>query len=172
MMSKAMNRSFANVLFGAFGTDGSSAAPTQLIGGRAPNEASVDEASEILRAAQLGDRHPRLRHGRLPGPVRHPRAGRRSGRQRSRGALRHPPRGRPHAGPHERVARRGQHPLRAALRPRRHQRRLRLRRRGPGGGRQRRGESRRPRRIPRAPSSGCPSSTWRRPGPPSCSSVP
>ncbi len=52
MMSKAMNRSFANVLFGAFGSvvegpAGGPAAPTAI-----PNEGSVDEASEVLRAAR------------------------------------------------------------------------------------------------------------------------
>ncbi len=52
MMSKAMNRSFSNVLFGAFGTDGTGAAPTQTIGGRAPNEATPEEAAELLRAAR------------------------------------------------------------------------------------------------------------------------
>jgi NAD(P) transhydrogenase subunit beta len=53
MMSKAMNRSFANVLFGAFGAvqEGpavaASGAPAAI-----PNEGSVDEAAEVLRAAR------------------------------------------------------------------------------------------------------------------------
>jgi NAD(P) transhydrogenase subunit beta len=47
-----MNRSFSNVLFGAVGTDDSSGVKTVTIGGRAPNEATVEEASEILRAAR------------------------------------------------------------------------------------------------------------------------
>jgi NAD(P) transhydrogenase subunit beta len=52
MMSKAMNRSFGNVLFGAFGAvqegpAASGAAPTAI-----PNEGSVDEAAEVLRAAR------------------------------------------------------------------------------------------------------------------------
>jgi NAD(P) transhydrogenase subunit beta len=51
MMSKAMNRSFSNVLFGAFG----SATTTTVAGelpGRAPNQASVEDAVEVLRAAR------------------------------------------------------------------------------------------------------------------------
>jgi NAD(P) transhydrogenase subunit beta len=54
MMSKAMNRSFANVLFGAFGAApeakavGAGAAPS----GPAPNVGSVEEAAEVLRAAR------------------------------------------------------------------------------------------------------------------------
>jgi proton-translocating NAD(P)+ transhydrogenase subunit beta len=51
MMSKAMNRSFANVLFGAFGKIDDR---PQLAAGPAalPNEGSVDEAAEVLGAAR------------------------------------------------------------------------------------------------------------------------
>jgi NAD(P) transhydrogenase subunit beta len=51
LMSKAMNRSFANVLFGAFGTalEPASAAP-QL--GRSYNEATVEDAGAVLKASQ------------------------------------------------------------------------------------------------------------------------
>jgi NAD(P) transhydrogenase subunit beta len=56
MMSKAMNRSFANVLFGAFGTgdSGPVAAPAP---GAGPtnvniNQASVEEAAELFKSAQ------------------------------------------------------------------------------------------------------------------------
>jgi NAD(P) transhydrogenase subunit beta len=52
LMSKAMNRSFANVLFGAFGTalePGGKAAP-QL--GRSYNEATVEDAGAVLKASQ------------------------------------------------------------------------------------------------------------------------
>ena len=51
LMSKAMNRSFLNVLFGAFGTEATTAvAPT----GHTPgvNEASPEDAAELLRAAR------------------------------------------------------------------------------------------------------------------------
>jgi NAD(P) transhydrogenase subunit beta len=56
MMSKAMNRSFANVLFGAFGTD-AGAAPAAAGPGAAQsnqqiNQASVEEAGELFKAAQ------------------------------------------------------------------------------------------------------------------------
>ncbi len=55
MMSKAMNRSFSNVLFGAFGTD-SSAAPAAAAGTGPSNaninQATVDEAAELFKAAQ------------------------------------------------------------------------------------------------------------------------
>jgi len=50
MMSKAMNRSFANILFGAFGTD---IAPTQLSAVSKPyNEATVEDAGAVLKASQ------------------------------------------------------------------------------------------------------------------------
>jgi H+-translocating NAD(P) transhydrogenase subunit beta len=57
MMSKAMNRSFANVLFGAFGTGDSSAAAAAPAGGAATsnaniNQASVEEAAELFKSAQ------------------------------------------------------------------------------------------------------------------------
>jgi NAD(P) transhydrogenase subunit beta len=53
MMSKAMNRSFANVLFGAFGT-GDAKPTAALPPGQGPsyNEGTVDEAAEVLAAAQ------------------------------------------------------------------------------------------------------------------------
>ncbi|KAF0243468.1 MAG: hypothetical protein FD180_3358 [Planctomycetota bacterium] len=51
VMSKAMNRSFANVLFGAFGSDAGPA--KSATGGKAANvnEASVEDASELLKNA-------------------------------------------------------------------------------------------------------------------------
>jgi H+-translocating NAD(P) transhydrogenase subunit beta len=54
VMSKAMNRSFTNVLFGAFGTDGAPAEQPSggPVAGPIPNEATVDEAVEVLRAAR------------------------------------------------------------------------------------------------------------------------
>ncbi len=53
LMSKAMNRSFANVLFGAFGTamEPGAAAP-QLGGAKAYNEATVEDAAAVLKASQ------------------------------------------------------------------------------------------------------------------------
>jgi H+-translocating NAD(P) transhydrogenase subunit beta len=55
MMSKAMNRSFYNVVFGAFGADAggaTAAAAGGAGGGPAPNVGSVEEAVEVLRAAR------------------------------------------------------------------------------------------------------------------------
>jgi len=53
MMSKAMNRSFANVVFGAFGTGEGIAAPTAAGGAAKPfNEATVEDAGAVLLASQ------------------------------------------------------------------------------------------------------------------------
>ncbi len=54
MMSKAMNRSFYNVVFGAFGATpaGPAAAAGAAGSGPAPNVGSVEEAAEVLRAAR------------------------------------------------------------------------------------------------------------------------
>jgi H+-translocating NAD(P) transhydrogenase subunit beta len=54
LMSKAMNRSFTNVLFGAFGTaDSTGAAPAgKQAAGRSYNEATVEDASAVLQASQ------------------------------------------------------------------------------------------------------------------------
>src|SRR6202035_3902206 len=52
-MSKAMNRSFANVLFGAFGSSGEPAvATTGAAAGAAYNLATVEDAVGVLDAAQ------------------------------------------------------------------------------------------------------------------------
>ncbi|MFO0736515.1 MAG: NAD(P)(+) transhydrogenase (Re/Si-specific) subunit beta [Labilithrix sp.] len=54
LMSKAMNRSFANVLFGAFGTGDSAASPAAAgnAAGRSFNEATIEDASAVLQASQ------------------------------------------------------------------------------------------------------------------------
>ena len=51
LMSKAMNRSFANVLFGAFGSDTAAAAAGPAKSGAAVNEATVEEAAEVLKSS-------------------------------------------------------------------------------------------------------------------------
>jgi H+-translocating NAD(P) transhydrogenase subunit beta len=51
-MSKAMNRSFANVLFGAFGTGGGSATTDTAPAGTVYNQATVEDAVGVLQAAQ------------------------------------------------------------------------------------------------------------------------
>ena len=54
LMSKAMNRSFANILFGAFGTAlaPGAASPQLGKGGRSYNEATVEDAGAVLKASQ------------------------------------------------------------------------------------------------------------------------
>jgi H+-translocating NAD(P) transhydrogenase subunit beta len=56
MMSKAMNRSFSNVLFGAFGTGEAAPAAALAGGSTATNaditQASVEEAADLFKAAQ------------------------------------------------------------------------------------------------------------------------
>jgi NAD(P) transhydrogenase subunit beta len=53
MMSKAMNRSFYNVVFGAFGsTPDNPAAAGAAATGPAPNEGTVDDAVDVLKAAR------------------------------------------------------------------------------------------------------------------------
>ena len=53
MMSKAMNRSFANVLFGAFGAQPEASAAAAGGGAARPfNEATLDDAAAVLKAAQ------------------------------------------------------------------------------------------------------------------------
>jgi NAD(P) transhydrogenase subunit beta len=51
LMSKAMNRSFANVLFGAFGTEATAPGSTQAKSGVTVNEATPEEAAEILKSS-------------------------------------------------------------------------------------------------------------------------
>jgi NAD(P) transhydrogenase subunit beta len=51
LMSKAMNRSFANVLFGAFGTALEPASVVPQLG-RSYNEATVEDAGAVLKASQ------------------------------------------------------------------------------------------------------------------------
>ena len=57
MMSKAMNRSFANVLFGAFGT-GSGAAPRLQRRTPAPSNANINQASVEEAASCSRQRSP------------------------------------------------------------------------------------------------------------------
>ncbi len=51
LMSKAMNRSFTNVLFGAFGT-APAAAEAPATGSKGYNEATIEDAAAVLKACQ------------------------------------------------------------------------------------------------------------------------
>ncbi len=122
MMSKAMNRSFANVLFGAFGkvAEGTPGAPGAPGGAASYNEATVEEAVQMLEAAQSVIVVPG--YGMAVSQAQHAVRELAADRSKERGAdgqVRDPSGGRPHAGPHERPPRRGQRSLRPALRPRR-----------------------------------------------------
>jgi len=52
LMSKAMNRSFTNVLFGAFGQADAGPAPAAAADSRPFNEATVEDAGAVLKASQ------------------------------------------------------------------------------------------------------------------------
>jgi NAD(P) transhydrogenase subunit beta len=69
LMSKAMNRSFTNVLFGAFGgelavTSGKTSA------GLSVRSVSVEGRGDSARVCAVGHRDSRIRHGGRPGPAR------------------------------------------------------------------------------------------------------
>ncbi len=112
IMCKAMNRSFTNVLFGAFGQ-------LQVAHGHAEKRpvrsASPEEAASILDAASQRDHRARLWPGGGPGAAQDSRAFRRAHEPRRGREVRHPSGGRPHARPHERAAGGGRHPLRPAV---------------------------------------------------------
>ena len=110
IMCKAMNRSFLNVLFGAFG---------QVQEGA--STADVDQAGSLGHCRRRGRHHERspqdyrrsrLWNGRRPSAAQAPRTDRCSDQTRRRSSIRHSPCRRPHAGPHERAARRSRHSLR------------------------------------------------------------
>jgi H+-translocating NAD(P) transhydrogenase subunit beta len=115
VMSKAMNRSFRNVLFGAFGTVQTSPA-AKTAEGLTVRSVSLQDAALQLTS--------RLRHGGGAGAARLARA-RRAGRTRGRhGRVRDPPGSGPHARAHERAAGGSQGAVRQAEGHGRHQRRV------------------------------------------------
>ena len=142
IMCKAMNRSFANVLFGAFGQA----------------QAAAAGGEEALQGGHAGKRRPGhgpggpggdragLRNGRGPGPAPGAGAVRPAEEAGRDGEVRHPSGGRAHARAHERAAGRGGDPLRRPGGDGRHQPRHAPRGRGPDHRRQRRGQPRRPHR--------------------------
>ena len=76
IMSKAMNRSFTNVLFGAFGQEQTSAAAGQEA--KPVRSATAEEAAAILAAANKVVIVPGLRHGGRAGAAQGARALRRA----------------------------------------------------------------------------------------------
>jgi NAD(P) transhydrogenase subunit beta len=113
IMCRAMNRKFLSVIAGGFGSDGGTPAPH---GGAAPagevTPITATETAELLREAKSVIIVPG--YGMAVAQAQHTvyeitQASARPGRER---AFRHSPRRRPHAGAHERAARRSQSPLR------------------------------------------------------------
>ena len=92
IMCKAMNRSFISVIAGGFGIEAGRPRDTDYGDHR---ETTADGGRRTARRRQLGHHHPRLRHGRRPGPVRRRRAHPQTARARSQRPLRHPPGRRP-----------------------------------------------------------------------------
>ena len=76
IMCKAMNRSFTNVMFGAFGQVQASAPAVQEE--RTVRSATAEEAAGILGGGQQSCDRSRLRHGRRPGPAQSSRTVRRA----------------------------------------------------------------------------------------------
>ena len=76
IMCRAMNRSFTNVLFGAFGqvqTGAKGAAEQKPV-----KSATAEDAADHARTGARGRDRPRLRHGGRPGAAPRARAVRRS----------------------------------------------------------------------------------------------
>ncbi len=139
IMCKAMNRSFFNVILGGFGAE-----PGAAVQGaqeqRPVKSGSADDAAFVLGNAETVVIVPGygLAVARAQHAVKE--LAEKLTRQGHHGQVRHPPGGRPHAGPHERAARRGRGALRPGVRDGGHQRRVRPGRRGHRARRQRRRE--------------------------------
>ena len=116
MMGRAMNRSLANVLFGAFGQ----VQPTTAAAGAAgrahgPGDHGRGRRGDARVRAPRRLR-PRLRPRRGAGAARRPRPRRPAAGARRRREVRDPPRRRTHARAHERPPRGGERPVRRARR--------------------------------------------------------
>ena len=138
IMCRAMNRSFANVLFGAFGQVQVAAGAVEK---RPVKSATAEDAAQITGGRPHRRHRARLRHGGGAGTAPGPRAVRRADQARGGGEVRRPSGGRPHARPHERAAGRGRDPLRSPDRDGGHQSGDGRGRRGADRRRQRRGQS-------------------------------
>ena len=137
IMCRAMNRSFSNVLFGAFGQVQAQAAAGEA---KPVKSATPQDAADYLAQRPARRVRARLRHGGGPGAAPRARDLRRAHQARDRGEVRDPPGGGPDARPHERAARGGRDPLRVARRDGRDQPRDAADGRVRGGRRERRRE--------------------------------
>ncbi len=109
IMCKGMNRSFFSVILGGFG--GETAGPAGKVETRPVKQGSAEDAAFMMKNASkiiivpgYGMAVAQAQHS-LREMCRHPEEGRR------RGQIRDPSGRRPHAGPHERAARRSQRAL-------------------------------------------------------------
>ena len=156
IMCRAMNRSFTNVLFGAFGQVQAGAAATEA---KAVKSGTAQDAADPARQRRQGRHRAGLRHGGLAGAAPRARNLRPAHQEGGGREVRDPSRRRPHAGAHERPARGGRGPVRRADRDGRHQPRPAADRRRARHRRQRRRRTRRRDTIRRARSTACRSST-------------
>ena len=156
LMGRAMNRSIANVLFGAFGQVSATGAGRSrrrrrrhgALGDRRRRRGDA-------RVREQGRRRARLRHGGRAGAARRARARRHPRGEGRRGDVRDPSGRRPHAGPHERAARRGERAVSAAEGDGRGERRVRADGRGARDRRERRRQPRRAQQRAAARSTAC-----------------
>ena len=143
IMCKAMNRSFTNVLFGAFGQVAATSAAAEA---KAVKSATPQDVADILENASSVVVVPGYGMAVAQAQHRVRELYEQLTQARHRVPVRDSSRGRPHARPHERAAGRGGGPLHGAGRDGRHQPGH-----APGGRRHRRRRQRRrePRRAPR-----------------------
>ena len=113
MMGRAMNRSIGNVLFGAFGKVQAGAGSAAALEGTV-RSVTVEDVAIMLSYARKVVVVPGLRHGGRAGAARGARARRRAREEGRRGRVRDPSGRGPHAGPHERAARRGERAVHGA----------------------------------------------------------
>ena len=123
IMCKGMNRSFISVILGGFG--GEVAGPAAGAEQKPVKLGSAEDAAYLMKNASKVIIVPG--YGMAVAQAQHAlaRDGRRAEEGGRRGQIRHPSGGGPHAGAHERAARRGQRALRRGVRARRHQQRVR-----------------------------------------------
>ena len=159
-----MNRPLTNVLFGAFGAGRRHARPRPASGGpQQIRSASADDVAIMLAYANKVVFVPGLRHGRRASAAQRQSARGSARKARRQGALRDPSGRGPHAGPHERAARRGERSVQAAARHGRRQPGVSDDRRRAGHRRERRDQSGRAQRRRARRSTACRFSTSTKP---------